>query len=154
MSSVNANQYTTFLRKVDTSGFNPEVCWPFIGASKGNGYGNVRVGSKNIGAHRHSYQLFCGPIPDGMDVCHTCDNRFCVNPDHLFVGTRSENMADMVHKGRGAGGNRKHLNEAQVQEIRQRLNSGHSQAKIAKQMNINIDTISKIKEGKSYGRFG
>lgn len=137
----------SFLRKADTNRLHPEMCWPWIGAGKGNGYGHTSRGP----AHRVSYELFVGPVPEGMDVCHRCDNRACVNPDHLFVGTRAENMADMKAKGRGAGGCRKHLREHQVQEVRRRLSAGVPQADIARTMNIHRSTVSAIKQGKSYG---
>lgn len=147
-----ANRYTRFLAKVDAHGFDPTQCWEWTGAGKGNGYGQVKAPEGTTGAHRLAYEMFVGPVPEGMDVCHTCDNRWCVNPDHLFVGTRRENVADMVHKGRGAGGNRKHLREDQVQHIRQRLAAGHSPRQIANQMNVNYGTITAIKEGRAYGR--
>lgn len=137
-----------FLRKAETNRLHPEMCWPWLGAGKGNGYGHTSRGP----AHRVSYELFVGPVPNGMDVCHKCDNRACVNPDHLFLGTRAENMADMKAKGRGAGGCRKHLRESQVQEIRRRLSVGIPQAEIARTMNVNRGTVSAIKQGKSYGR--
>lgn len=153
MHEPRINEYTAFLQKVDTKGFDPKQCWPWLGATKGNGYGNVTVENENMSAHRRAHELFIGPIPDGMDACHTCDNRWCVNPDHIYAGTRQTNMDDMVHRGRGAGGNRKHLREHQVQEIRARLNAGMSPRTISQQMNINYGTITAIKEGRSYGQF-
>lgn len=140
------NKVIAFLRKAETHGLDPEKCWVWLGAGKGNGYGHTSRGP----AHRVAYEMLVGEIPDGMDVCHRCDNRSCVNPDHLFVGTRSENMADMKAKGRGSGGCRKHITEAQVQEVRRRLAAGIPQADIASAMNINRGTVSNIKLGKSY----
>lgn len=148
--AFNPNRYTIFLQKVDTNGFDPLVCWNFHGAGKGNGYGNVTVNGKQIGAHRHAYELFCGAVPSGSDVCHSCDNRFCVNPDHLFIGTRKENMEDCKSKGRTAGGTRKHLKENQVQEIRRRLSLGMSPRLISAQMDVNYGTITGIQRGSMY----
>lgn len=148
------NRYTRFLSKVDAKGFDPNACWLWAGAGKGNGYGHLSFDGISQSAHRTAYELFCGPVPPGLDVCHTCDTRFCVNPDHLFVGTRAENMADMKAKGRGAGGCRKHLREDQVQSIRQRLASGQSPRHIAIQMDVNYGTVTAIKEGRSYVGIG
>jgi len=141
-----------FLRKVNVAGFDTRECWAWTGCGKGNGYGHMSYRGKNDGAHRVSYQLFVGPIPEGIDVCHSCDNRWCVNPYHLFVGTRRQNMEDMKHKGRGARGARKHLKEAQVQEITRRLKAGVSRRTISETMDVNYSTIGAIARGKSYVR--
>lgn len=147
-----ANRYTLFLQKVDAKGFDPSRCWEWRGAGKGNGYGNVNFNRKTRGAHSVAYELFCGPIPPRLEVCHSCDNRWCVNPDHLFVGTHQQNMSDCKSKGRTAGGNRKHLIMSRVQEVRRRLIAGMQPRRIAQQMDINYHTVTAIKRGKSYGR--
>jgi hypothetical protein len=144
------NLYTRFLAKVEVNSFDPKACWVWLGAGKGNGYGNMTIGGIQVGAHRVAYQLFCGDVPDGMDVCHSCDNRSCVNPDHLFIGTRAENMADCRAKGRAEGGSRKHLKEAEVQEIKRRLATGLSPRRVSDDLDINYGTVTAIAAGRSY----
>ena len=76
------------------------TCWLWIGSRCKGGYGHFQVRKKPYIAHRLSYTLFKGPIPEGHEVCHKCDNPSCVNPEHLFTGTHSDNIQDSDRKGR------------------------------------------------------
>lgn len=92
--------------KLDTYTYKSASCWIWIGGLVGVGYGEVWFGGKYWASHRLSYTVYKGEIPDGMEVCHTCDNRKCINPEHLFVGTRKDNAEDMSKKGRALRGER------------------------------------------------
>jgi hypothetical protein len=75
-------------------------CWEWMGSRKETGYGLFTLDSRTSSAHRFSYSLAFGSIPAGMEVCHHCDNPPCVRPDHMFLGTHSDNMRDRFAKGR------------------------------------------------------
>ena len=85
-----------------------DECWPWLGNIGKNGYGQISSqDGKTLSAHRVAWELFCGQIPEGMLVCHTCDNRSCVRLSHLFLGTPQDNMNDKVSKGRWKGRSKK-----------------------------------------------
>ena len=109
----------------------------------------------NTLAHRKSWELYRGPIPDGLFVCHKCDNRMCVNPDHLFLGTNQDNMDDMYRKGRGhkAKGEdtgRAKLTDENVRQIRAMLDSGIGSRKIAPMYGVTWGLIQHIKKGRTW----
>lgn len=139
------NKYALFMSKVDTQDYEHDKCWIWKGASKGNGYGNIRKGTENIPAHRYAYMLFVGDVADGLDVCHTCDNRFCVNPDHLFVGTRTANMQDCKDKGRTKGHHKVRFNEKSRQEARRLLLLGNPVGVVARALRTSNENINKLK---------
>lgn len=96
-------RWERFEAKVNRSG--PGGCWLWTGAPVARGYGRIGFGKTGKGgtvmyAHRFSWELHNGPILDGLNVLHHCDNPPCVNPSHLFLGTQGDNVTDMVQKGR------------------------------------------------------
>ena len=115
-------------------------CWLWMGTKlkpgrrTTGGYGQFSVNNSYLYAHRVSYELHTGPIPAGAHVMHSCDVRHCVNPAHLSLGTRADNMADMVEKSRQANGERNgrhRLTDAQVAQIRSDRAAGMTQQAIA-----------------------
>lgn len=122
-------------------------CWEWAGATKGNGYGNIKVGAKNYPAHRLAMMQMVGAELVGLDVCHQCDNRLCVNPDHLFVATRKLNMVDAKNKGRSARAERlpqTKVSESQKQEILEKARQGIPYKVIAEQYSISKHRAGQI----------
>lgn len=128
-------------------------CMNWLSSIMYRGYGTFgrRIKGKPVKfrAHRFSYQLYKGKIPKGMLVCHSCDNRKCVNPDHLFLGTAKDNTQDMINKNRNNCGGRK-LTIKKVLSIRKLHNHGISQAKIAKIFKISQPNIWSIVTNKTW----
>lgn len=133
---------------------NPETgCWEWTASKNSNGYGQLMVDKRPIGAHRISYQLHRGPIFDGMHVCHHCDNRIYINPEHLFLGTNDDNMADRDAKGRGVifrgeGHGSAKLTEADVRAIR--AAKGLTQRQLAEIYGVSGKHICLVRNGKSW----
>ena len=92
--------FKRFIAKVLVPQEAESDCWLWTGYTLRGGYGQIKVGKRAECAHRVSYELFCGDIPEGLFVCHSCDTRNCVNPAHLWLGTVKDNSRDMIAKGR------------------------------------------------------
>lgn len=109
------------------------------------GYGRMSLNGRSTEAHRISYQLYVGAIPNGLHVMHKCDNRQCVNPDHLRLGTNADNHLDKCSKGRqhqGASHYKAKLSTEQLDSIRK---DARPQSAIAKDWNVSQSFVSKIK---------
>lgn len=140
-------------------------CWLWTAAMRWNGYGVFGFGKRVVGAHRVAWELTNGPIPDRMCVCHRCDNRRCVRPEHLFLGTQAENLADMRAKKRQRGGAGEHngtkthperiargealpfskLTEKAVREIRAHYaRGGISMGALGRKYGVNQPAIMKV----------
>lgn len=122
-------------------------CLDFTGTILDNGYGVYCTGGKPNLAHRLAYELAHGPIPDGLYVCHRCDRRCCVRPEHLFLGTAADNQRDMAAKGRSLQGERHHkakVTDAAVREIRRRVAAGETCRALAPEYGVSPSAIERI----------
>lgn len=149
-----------FFNKIEKT----NTCWLWTGGNRDNGrYGSIKYNGKKEDAHRVSYKLHKGNIPEGMFVCHTCDNKKCVNPDHLFLGTPRDNVVDAVVKGiivvptgrRFENGNLPKgasVTREQAELIRQAIvNRGTKSLKLlAEELDVKYQTVRDISCGKTY----
>lgn len=137
-------------------------CWLFTGALHRDGYGCIggEGGSQKKWAHRVAWELENGPIPPGMFICHRCDNRACVNPAHLFLGTTADNVNDMLRKKRNPRGAKvggAKLSDAGVAAIRSAyansLADGRAhwgQRKLAKEYGVSSSTVGRAARGETW----
>lgn len=143
-----------FWSKVEKGGDGE--CWAWLGAKTTQGYGYLGNRRKpNALAHRLSYEMHYGPIPRGMCVCHRCDSPPCVNPAHLFLGTRADNNADCAKKGRqadrrGERNARAKLDEEAVRLVWRLRGRGMTQQKIADRVGVTQSQVSRILIGKAW----
>lgn len=154
---------------------NASGCHEYLGCRLPNGYSKVTVSGKTMLGHRAAWEATNGQIPTGMCVLHKCDNRSCINPGHLFVGTRHDNMQDMIRKGRqrfvglrsdnyrqpsrherarGERGGTAKLSERDVREILLRHKSGETQTRLSKEFGVRQCHISRIVRGASWSHIG
>lgn len=129
-----------FEAKADRAG-GPDACHLWTGWKSAKGYGQLSSGARRYKAHRLAWQMENGEIPDGMMVCHRCDNPSCVNTRHMWVGSHEENMADMILKGRsprsvGPRNGQAKLSSEQVAELRRRRSAGESVGALAREFGV------------------
>lgn len=135
-----------------------DACWPWIGAKESQGYGVFKPSrQESIKAHRMAYELRYGPFDASLVVMHRCDNRICVNPSHLRLGTVGDNNRDRANKGRGrenrqwgADNPRAKLTEPQLDEIRALVASGVTQMAVAERFGIKQPHVSRIVRGRAW----
>lgn len=136
-------RYWTKVDRTDVDG-----CWPWTAHRTFDGYGVFWRDGRDWIASRVGWELAFGPIPDGMLVLHSCDNRACQQPAHWFLGTNADNMADKMRKGRWGG--KCVLTHEAVREIRQRRTTGESCAAIGRAFGVHRSTVSGIIRGERW----
>lgn len=151
--SLDASTVRRFWKKVQKS----DGCWLWTASQGKGGYGKADVAGKTTKAHRLSWRIHNGAIPAGKDVLHTCDNPPCVRPDHLYLGTDIENTKDKMARGRQSaprmyGDTNPHavLTWSRVDYIRNRLSHGATVNALARELQMQPSTVSRIKNNKRW----
>ena len=148
---IKASVSERFWEKVDIR--SDDECWNWKASIRSDGYGQLNRGKRGLGmesAHRVSWTIHFGDIPVGLHILHSCDNKLCVNPSHLFLGTNSDNVSDKVKKDRQMKGESvptSKLNRKDIKEIRKLYvpwSRDYSIASLAKQFNVSYAAIYKV----------
>lgn len=132
-----------FWANVDVRG--PDECWHWLRSVRSDGYGQIRINGRPDRAHRQAYRIAKGEIPEGLFVCHTCDNRLCCNPAHLWLGAAVENVRDMIAKKRNRPPTK--LTPADVLAIRKMRTEGTPRQTVARDFGIHISIVDRIMNG-------
>jgi len=148
---VDKNEYREKKLAVEIDGND---CWNVISHQpKDTGYIAFTRNGKHIRIHRYIYEKYFGPIPKGLFVCHSCDNRKCINPKHLWLGTNRENLQDMIEKGRnnnqklsvlGEDNSQAKLTEKDIISIRKERKTGLTMKSLAQKYNVSDSNIHRI----------
>lgn len=125
-------------------------CWLWTGGLTTGGYGKIKTGKFRMDAHRAAYILFNGEITDGLFVLHRCDTPSCVNPDHLFLGTNTDNMHDARKKGRSAMQERHGMARLTWNDVEKIRKSNEPQSRLASRYGISQGHVSIIKSRKCW----
>jgi hypothetical protein len=161
--SYKEKEYCVYSKDIDrfwgkvSKGSNNE-CWIWNSAINGSGYGSIKVNHKVFGAHCFSYLLNKGEIPNNLVIRHICNNKLCVNPNHLSIGTAFENVHDTISQGRncrGADSKTSKLKESDIIQIRDIYSKTKvSQAKLAKVFGVSKGVICRIITGQDWSHIG
>lgn len=149
-SQYTLKQIAQFWLKVNIQSL--DECWLWLGNPQKSGYGRLSINNHHYLAHRVAYALHNGSFPDELFVLHSCDNRLCCNPQHLFLGTHLDNMRDMSDKGRhhdtkGDKHPQRKLTSQDILSIRTRYINGDKQIDLSKEYGVRQSTISSIIRG-------
>lgn len=171
-SDYTPKQLQRFWSKVDKSG-GDDACWLWTGCRRNQRYGHCRWGGKMRSSHRIAWEITNGVIPDGLCVCHHCDNPPCVNPKHLFLGTQLDNVRDYIAKGldiktrargdrhgrrvhpetcpRGESSGKARLTNAKVLEMRRRFaNEGVTKTQLSRELGVALSTVHDVITGRTW----
>ena len=151
-SHFTPQQIDKFWSRVDRSG-GPDACWPWLRYRSPGGYGEVKLGNRKWRANRAAYCVEYGVDPGELFACHKCDNPWCCNPSHIFLGTARENSHDSMSKGRrpkGSGHGMAALTDDDVIRIRSLRSGGAKLREISEEYGISFTHVKRIIYRKSW----